>query len=250
MNLLIDIGNTRIKWAVHDGNDLAHQHAAVHAHWTERECNAQFSMLPPPARVFVSNVGGERIAEVIRSVVRARWDIEPTFVESTAEAAGVRNAYPDVWRLGVDRWVGIIGAYWAYRQALCVVSIGTAATIDGVDASGRHLGGLIVPGPDLMVSSLLTNTSGIAERAATGSVDEGMFADNTLGAIHQGSLHAIAALAERATAAMQTQLGETPRLILTGGRSDDVGRFIVREHVLISDLVLRGLAVLAQTQES
>jgi type III pantothenate kinase len=246
MNLLIDIGNTRIKWALHDGGDLAQQRAAAHAQWTESECDAQFSALPSPEQILVSNVGGERIAGVIRAVAKARWNIEPNFVQSTAEAAGVRNAYPDVWRLGVDRWVAIIGAYAAYRQALCVVSIGTAATIDGVDAGGQHLGGLIVPGPDLMVSSLLTNTSGIAERAATGSVGEGVFANNTLGAIHQGSLHAIAALAERAVTAMQAQFGQVPRLILTGGRSDDVGRVISHEHVLISDLVLRGLAVLAQ----
>jgi type III pantothenate kinase len=126
------------------------------------------------------------------------------------------------------------------------VNIGTAATIDGVDGSGRHLGGVIIPGPDLMVDSLLKNTNGIAPRAETGSIGVSVFADNTLGAIHQGARHAVAATAERAAEAMRTQLGEQPQLVLTGGASADVGRLIRVPHVVTPDLVLRGLAVLAR----
>jgi type III pantothenate kinase len=207
-------------------------------------------VLPRPDRIFVSNVGGERIGTIVRAVAIARWGVEPTFVESSTAAAGVRNAYPDVWRLGVDRWLAMIGAYAIHRGAVCVVSIGTAATIDGVDATGRHLGGVIVPGPDLMVDSLLKNTSGIARRAETGSIGSDVFANNTLGAIHQGALNAVAALAERAVESMQARHGERPQLVLTGGASVDVGRLIRFPHVAIPDLVLRGLAVIAENSST
>jgi type III pantothenate kinase len=250
MILLIDIGNTRIKWAMLDNGHLVHQHAVAHAALTEDECSLSLAVLPAPHRVLVSNVGGERIGGVVRNAVLARWDIEPSFVRSTAEAAGVRNAYPDVWRLGVDRWVGIVGAYSMHRRAVCVLGIGTAATIDAVDSTGRHWGGVIVPGPNLMVSSLLENTSGIASRAESGSIDDGIFANNTFGAIHQGSLHALAALAERAVAMMRAQTDEDPLLILTGGRAADIARLISHPHMTVPDLVLRGLAVLATAPEA
>lgn len=245
MTLLIDIGNTRMKWAVLERGELTQQQAAPHGAWTASDCDAAFSALAAPPRVFVSNVGGERIGAIVREVALARWRVEPTFVESSAAAAGIRNAYPEVWRLGVDRWVAMIGAYAMHRRAVCVVSIGTAATIDGVDATGRHLGGVIIPGPDLMVDSLLKNTSGIARRADTGSIGSDVFANNTLGAIHQGALNAVAALVERAVESMHAQLGEPPQLVLTGGASADVGRLIRCAYVATPDLVLRGLAVIA-----
>jgi type III pantothenate kinase len=123
-------------------------------------------------------------------------------------------------------------------------------TIDGLDASGQHLGGVIVPGPDLMVSSLLKNTSDIAQRAASGQARDELFADNTLGAIQQGAVQALAALIERAAETLRKQLGQAPVLLLTGGAS---GRIQAAMHTAgreIPDLVLRGLAVVAALPES
>jgi type III pantothenate kinase len=245
MLLLIDIGNTRIKWATFDGGVLDAQQAVPHASWTLPDCLVSFGALPLPKRVLVSTVGGERVATIIRDASIQCWGIDPEFVHSTAAACGIENAYPEPAKLGVDRWLAMIGAYAEHRRALCVVSIGTAATIDAVDASGRHLGGLIIPGPDLMVGSLLRNTSEIARRAQHGSVGSGLFANNTLGAIHQGAAHAVAALAERAVESTQALSGAQPLLILTGGASADVARLIRFPHILTSDLVLRGLLVMA-----
>src|SRR5688500_11210861 len=132
MILLIDIGNTRVKWAMLERGELTHQQAAVHASWSDEACSVAFAALPHPSRVLVSNVGGEQIGMIVRDVSIARWGVEPEFIQSSAQAAGVRNAYPDVWKLGVDRWVALIGAYALQQRAVCVVSIGTAATIDGV----------------------------------------------------------------------------------------------------------------------
>jgi type III pantothenate kinase len=126
-----------------------------------------------------------------------------------------------------------------------VVSAGTALTIDGVDADGRHLGGLIVPGPDLMISSLLRSTSDIAQRAQQGSTADGLFADNTLGAIRQGAEHALGALVERCFEAMRRELNQTPKLLLTGGASNRLEKSVRLPYRVVADLVLQGLAVIA-----
>jgi type III pantothenate kinase len=145
----------------------------------------------------------------------------------------------------VDRWLAMIGARSLDRGSLCIVSVGTAMTIDGLDASGRHLGGVIVPGPELMVASLLKNTSEIAQRAQLGTAADHLFADNTLGAIHQGAEHALAALVERSVRAIESELAQSPKLLLTGGAVARVAKAVSLPHQIIPDLVLRGLAVLA-----
>src|SRR5690606_11248398 len=131
----------------------------------------------------------------------------------------------------------------AHNRPACIVSVGTAMTIDGVDRRGLHLGGVITPGPDLMASSLFSNTSDIAQRAQQGASTDALFADNTLGAVEQGATHALAALVERAVDVMQAQLGEAPVLIFTGGASSRVQPAVRRPGVVVPDLVLRGLAV-------
>jgi type III pantothenate kinase len=250
--LLIDIGNTRIKWARFERGALQPQSAAVHATWTAQTLVETILQAGEVAdRVLVSNVGGPRIGDAIRTAVSETWKIEPEFVTSSAAAGGVRNAYPQPANLGVDRWLAVIGAHALERGAVfCVVSAGTALTIDGVDADGRHLGGLIVPGPDLMISSLLRNTSEIAQRAQQGSTGDGLFADNTLGAIRQGAEHALGALVERAFEAMRRELGQTPKLLLTGGASDRLEKSIGLPYRVVVDLVLQGLAVIAAAPRS
>jgi type III pantothenate kinase len=249
--LLIDIGNTRIKWARCERGALQPQSAAVHAGWTAQTLIETILQTGAAAdRVLVSNVGGPRMAEVVRAGLAQTWKVEPEFVTSSAAAGGVRNAYPQPANLGVDRWLAVIGAHALERGAVCVVSAGTALTIDGIDADGRHLGGLIVPGPDLMISSLLRNTSEIAQRAQQGSTTDGLFADNTLGAIRQGAEHALGALVERAFQAMSRELDQAPKLLLTGGASDRLEHAIGLPYRVVPDLVLQGLAVIAAAPRS
>jgi len=245
-DLLIDIGNTRIKWARLEQGTLQPQSASPHADWTAQTfVDTLVPACVDAQRVLVSNVAGPRMAQVIREGLAQTRHVEPEFVTATATAGGVRNAYSQPAQLGVDRWLAIIGAHALERGPVCVVSVGTALTIDGVDANGRHLGGVIVPGPDLMVSTLLQNTSDIAQRAEQGTTSDGFFADNTLGAIQQGAEHAAAALVERAVTAMRQQLKETPKLLLTGGASARLEKSLALPRRLIPDLVLQGLAVLA-----
>jgi type III pantothenate kinase len=248
-DLLIDIGNTRIKWARLEQGTLQPQSALPHADWTAQTFVDRVGPDCVDAdRVLVSNVAGPRMAQVIRAGLAQVGHVEPEFITATAIAAGVRNAYPQPAQLGVDRWLAIIGARALESGAVCVVSVGTALTIDGVDSKGRHLGGVIVPGPDLMMSSLLQNTSDLAQRAQQGSTSPGLFADNTQGAIRQGTEHAAAALVERAVALMQQQLHETPKLLLTGGGSARLETSLTLPHRHVPDLVLQGMAALAQAR--
>lgn len=251
MLLLVDIGNTRIKWARMTPAGIGEQSAAVHATWTRDDFIQQvLSSGPRAERVFIGNVGGQRMGDLARAAITHAWGIEPRFVHSPAAQAGLRNAYPEPAKLGVDRWLGMLGGRALEPRPLCVVSVGTAMTIDGLDASGQHLGGVIVPGPDLMVSSLLKNTSDIAQRAAGGQARDELFADNTLGAIQQGAVQALAALVDRALETQRKQLGEAPVLLLTGGASRRIQAAIHAAGREIPDLVLRGLAVVAALPES
>jgi type III pantothenate kinase len=247
MTLLIDIGNTRIKWARFEDGVLQPQSASPHADWKAEACvETVLRRGNRSDRVLVSNVAGPRMADVVRTAVTQTWQIEAEFVISAPIAGGVRNAYPQPAKLGVDRWLAMIGAHALERGAVCIVSVGTAMTIDGVAADGRHLGGVIVPGPDLMITSLLKNTSDIAQRALQGVAGDGLFADNTLGAIRQGAEHALAALIERTVGVMRRTLNETPKLLVTGGASDRIEKAIGLPYRAVPDLVLQGLAVLAR----
>lgn len=255
MILLIDIGNTRIKWARLENGTLGAQSAAAHGEDRNavleriaRDARMPAARMPGarmPARILVSNVGGREIAETCTRSFEQRIGITPEFIESGKHAAGVTNAYQEPAKLGVDRWLAMIAAYHAKRAAVCVASVGTAMTIDGVDASGQHLGGIIVPGLDLMISSLLKNTSDIAPRMTRAEVKRTVFADHTLGAVHQGCTHALAALIERAWSEMRATTLTEPHLLVTGGAAAHLLPLINIRCEQLDDLVLRGLALLA-----
>jgi type III pantothenate kinase len=149
--------------------------------------------------------------------------------------------------LGVDRFVASIGAHRLARaQAVVVVGVGTAMTVDLIDVQGRHRGGAIIPAPTLMVDILLKNTNGIRRRAQGGARGGGsLFGRSTRAALVQGSLYAAAALIDRAVAEARALLGgDEPLVILTGGGAPSV-KPLVRSHcVSIPELVLQGLAAL------
>lgn len=245
MILLIDIGNTRIKWATLDENGVGTQSAIAHATLTREQLIEQVLQSAKPDRVLVSNVGGARMAALLEDALASHWQMTATFAESSASVAGVHNSYPEPRKLGVDRWLCMIAVHAMQERASCIVSVGTAMTIDALTADGAHMGGVIVPGPDLMISSLMRSTSDISSRAAEGSIETQLFADNTLGAVHQGAVNALAALVERAIDSMRLSLHVSPAVILTGGACHRIEPLIAAHCMVIPDLVLRGLAVLA-----
>lgn len=248
--LLIDIGNTRVKWARFDGRRLKRQRAAAHVGWggedyAQRVIGAGDGL----ERILVSSVAGERVGRSLALAARRVGAPVPEFVVSRRRAAGVSVGYVEPWRLGVDRFVATIGAYHlAKGRSVCVVGVGTAMTIDLVDAKGRHRGGVIIPAPTLMVDTLLRNTDGIRRRAQGGAkAGKSLFGRSTRAALVQGSRFAAAALIDRAVGEARALVGgREPVVMLTGGGAPLVQPLVKSSCVSVPDLVLRGLAALCE----
>ncbi len=242
MDLLVDIGNSRVKWAGLSEGRLSPQSAADGRTWGEANWRREIERIRP-IRVLAASVGAAQARDALIAATRRVTGRDPEFVTSTAQAAGVRNGYANPAQLGVDRWLAVIGAFHRYRAACCVVDAGTALTIDGVDGGGAHLGGFIVPGPRLMVDSLFDGTSELAERWTwSAAPDRTAFPANTRDAIEHGCLMALAELIDGASARLIALYGERPQLVLTGGAAPLIVPWLAESAELVPDLVLQGLA--------
>jgi type III pantothenate kinase len=198
-------------------------------------------------------VAGVELERALRGAARRTANPRPQYVRSTRRSAGVRNGYLQTWRLGADRWVAMLGARALHPgRALCIVDVGTALTLDLLDAHGQHRGGLLVPGPTLMVESLLSNTAGIRRRAGRPSArgnarptGAALFGRSTRAGLLAGSTAACAALIERALGEARATLRARPRLLLAGGAASQVAPLLRVPYVRADQLVLHGLALLA-----
>jgi len=250
--LLIDAGNTRLKWTTLRGARLGRERALD---WNMRNLDrvARAVLRTKAERVLVCSVAGAAFDRALRRAARGAGQRAPQFVRSTRRAAGVRNGYLETWRLGADRWVAMLGARSLIPgRALCIVDAGTALTIDLMDSHGRHRGGLLVPGPTLMVDSLLNDTAGIRVRAGRnvrGARRAGaMFGRSTRAGLLAGSTMACAALIERALAEARRELKARPLLLLSGGGAAQVAPLLSVAHRRVDGLVLQGLALLARLE--
>jgi type III pantothenate kinase len=243
--IVVDIGNTRIKWARVDGRRPGATHAATHARWDEADFTRRL-FGTGVRRALVASVAG---AEVNRALARAarRAGVSLKFVTVPRRAAGVTVGYVEPWRLGVDRFAAMVGAHYLFRGVpLCVAGVGTALTLDLLGARGRHWGGAIIPAPALMVSTLLEQTAGIRRRAQGGTRGGGgLFGRSTRDAIVQGARFAAAAAIDRAVDEAEVLLRARPLVVLTGGEAPLVRPLVHRHCVGVADLTLRGLAVLS-----
>jgi type III pantothenate kinase len=247
MILVIDVGNTRLKWAWLTSTGLSDQQAVVHREakpglWTA----ALFESGQKPTRVLVSNVAGLGMAKTLIQLAKRTFHVDVEFVTAAQEYHGLTNGYLDPSLLGADRWLALIGAWTLARSALCVVDAGTAVKVDSVDADGQHLGGLIAPGIHMMREALMSNTSDIA-RAAEHSTPSlaGVLANNTIGAVSRGAVFALAGMADRAAEVIEQSTGVKPKLFITGGDAGMITGTMRCHGQIVPDLVLQGLAVIA-----
>jgi type III pantothenate kinase len=249
--LLLDIGNTRIKWAQTLDGVLTPQQSLMHRDvapevWTKQLFRERFR----PTRLLVSNVAGEDMAATIRREAERSWHVAPEFAATTASAAGVTHAYAKPALHGVDRWLAVIAARHMSSNAACVIDAGTAVTIDAVDGRGLHLGGVIIPGIRMMVDSLLVRTSELGSKARSSGPRAAlarkamMFSTDTAQSIESGAVFAIAAAADRGVAELARVVADDrPNVYLTGGDAERIRAVMRTEAELVPDLVLRGLAV-------
>jgi type III pantothenate kinase len=242
--LALDIGNTRLKWALFNGDTIIARGAMFIAELDQFLARADIAKLKPTAIAgsHVANaVTRRRIEDQLASIGHSvEW------IESSARACGVINEYDEPARLGTDRWAALVAA-WQRGLAPClVVSAGTALTVDQLDERGHFLGGAIVAGYHAMLGGLAGNTAAL-------SVDAGDWAANprnTRDALATGAIDAMVGAIERGHARLARALRERgfandPKIVLTGGSAYRLADHLHGDKTVIETLALEGVRAIA-----
>lgn len=239
MILVVDAGNSRLKWGLHDGQGWVRQDAVDNADIVR--LTHDWEKLTPPQSIVVCHVAGPQIKTALDKLLQ-RWQVAPHWVVAQARQCGVTNAYVDPTQLGADRWAALIGAHHLVKTACLVVNAGTAVTVDALTKEGMFLGGLILPGLDLMQAALSTGTAGV--RAEKGRLEK--FPANTADAVYSGALQAVAGAVERMLRELDQTGNEESTLVLSGGSAGELSLLLNRPVTLVDNLVLEGLVMIAR----
>ena len=270
--LLIDAGNSRVKWALVQA-DGKQTHAGAFAHGGVGGgalTTPDWSQLPLPASAWISNVAGEAVAQRLAALLDTHWPALPrTTIRACERQCGVTNGYTTPSALGSDRWAGLIGARAAFPgEPLLIATFGTATTLEALRADGMFVGGLIAPGWSLMMRSLGEHTAQLPTldaNAARGLLTPGagnstaqsngppaghefngpFFATDTPRSLSAGCALAQAGLIERMWNDLQAAWGVPVRLVVGGGAADEVTAALKVPHTRHDSLVLSGLALIA-----
>ncbi len=242
MRLLLDLGNTRLKWVMQKGADGFARGAVGWDSDVAGTLRDAWRELPKPDDILGASVVDAAREGAAADAARACWQRDTYWLRTPAEACGVRNAYDEPQRLGVDRFLAMVAAYDAGHAPCVLAGVGTALTLDALAADGRHLGGLIAPGPQLMQQSLVGATARVRPERPGEVLDA---AANTADAVASGCWQAAAALIERFARRMAPALGGAPALRLGGGDAQALLPLLECPAELAEDGVLHGLAVWA-----
>lgn len=239
MNLLLDLGNSRIKWALAQDGNLTNQGAGTLA-----ELARVWQGLPLPCRILgCSVVSGEQQA-AMEARVRQLWNLSVRWIVPEREALGVRNHY-DVSRLGADRWAAVLGAHRLFPgEDLLVVSAGTAQVVDVLTAAGDFLGGTIQPGYQLMKDALADRTARLP-RACGAFANFPVATDD---AIETGCLNALTGAIEAMRGHLRSSGATAVRIVLTGGDAGRLAHRLEGKVSVVDNLPLQGLAALAAAE--
>ena len=248
--LVIDIGNTRLKWGLYSQGStgaVLQAHGAVVLEDIDHLWAHEWRGLPAPEAMLGCVVAGDAIKRRVEEQL-ANWGVPPRWVVSSALASGVVNGYEHPARLGADRWAAIIGARQRALRAspmapppVLAVMVGTAVTVDAVDVAGRFLGGLILPGFGLMYRALESGTAGL--KVPTGEVQD--FPTNTSDALMSGGTDAIAGAIERSLRRLRQYTGQEPLLVMSGGAVSRLSHVTELPAQVVENLIFEGLLALA-----
>lgn len=236
---LFDIGNTRCKWAMTYAGD----HAPIRLtdslptlELADGEALAcQLRSLPVPDHVAVANVAGAAVAETLLNILKLIWpDVDIQFIRSEASCCGVVSGYLKPETLGVDRWLGLLAARSLYRhRPVCLASLGSALTIDFMDADGMHLGGTIAPGLGLQLQAL-SSLLGVA--VSSGQAVVSWYGRDTQQAGTSGALLLLASAVHMA----RSQYPDAC-LLLTGGDAPALLPYLGEHLAYHESLVFEGM---------
>jgi type III pantothenate kinase len=246
--LALDVGNTRLKWAQYEAPVAGARllaHGAVFLENIDKLVDDEWRDLPAPSRILGCIVAGDAIKQRVVEQMEP-WDGAPHWVVPSAQEAGLSNGYDHPARLGADRWVAMIGARHrllarGINKPCVVVMVGTAVTVEAIDASGKFLGGIILPGHGIMLRALESGTAGL--HVPTGDVKD--FPTNTSDALTSGGTFAIAGAVQRMVENTTRHCGEAPECIMTGGAGWKMGPSMSVNFELVESLIFDGLLEIA-----
>ncbi len=250
MILTIDIGNSCIKYAQWHDDGIVNRHRIDYA--AEKSIAAfdeLFLGLDKPSRVFVVCVAGEVIQSQLCDWVMSHWRLDIEVLQTQKHYKNIVNAYADPAQHGADRWAGIVAGHQLYSDfSVCVVSVGTATTLDFINQNGRHLGGYILPSYMSMRASILSSTANV-------SSDEGGFLTNndiplnTSDAVNQGCYILLQAGIREICRIAQNKVEGPLKVVLTGGFAQTVLKYSdMPEMMHEPDLVMQGLYIIMKEQ--
>jgi type III pantothenate kinase len=236
--LQLDVGNSSAKWRLMHSDQLV-----VRGNYRSGDAGALAALLhccERPDAIWVSSVASPATEQEMRRLFTDRWGVEPWFARTQACTGSLRNSYVDPGRMGVDRWLAMLGARRRVSGRFCVVDAGSALTIDTVGADGRHEGGYIIPGAALMERALLLDTDRVRFDEATD------FALSPGTSTAEAVRHGIA-LAQAGAVAMALNLAGTEPVTLfyCGGDGENLLHLVGRGGHWVPDLVFEGLQVMA-----
>jgi len=237
MDLLLDAGNTRLKWGLRDESGWRGQGAV--ATGEPDGLTAVLAAAGPIRRVLGANVAGAGVAARLAEIL-GEWGLVPAWIEPSVSAFGVHNRYLDPARLGADRWAALLGARALGAGPCLVICAGTATTIDRLTADGDFLGGVILPGFDLMRRALAGNTAQLPFSAGEISITP----RNTADAIASGCLFAQLGAIERLYAPLAAEPGA--HCLLTGGAAALLMTHLSVPCRQVDTLIFEGLRCFAE----
>jgi type III pantothenate kinase len=246
--LALDIGNTRLKWALYTAPHSDAHLIAQGAEFLEnidKLADGAWRDLPHPTHVLGCVVAGDAVKRRVEEQMEL-WDVTTQWVVPTEAEAGVCNGYDHPTRLGADRWVAIVAAHHRLKKQhqicpIVVVMVGTAVTVEAIDAQGHFLGGFILPGHGIMLRAMESGTAGL--HVPTGEVSE--FPTNTSDALTSGGTYAIAGAVARMVQHVTSHCGQEPRCIMTGGAGWKIAPSLSVPFELVDNLIFDGLLELA-----
>ncbi|MGZ5195118.1 MAG: type III pantothenate kinase [Ramlibacter sp.] len=252
--LAVDVGNTRLKWAIYDApapGATLRAHGAEFLENIDKLADGAWLGLSAPQYMLGCAVAADPVKRRVEEQMEELWSAPAHWVIASAAEAGLVNGYDHPTRLGADRWVAMIGAWHRMlasgaRAPLVVVMVGTAVTVEAVDARGRFLGGFILPGHGIMLRALESGTAGL--HVPTGEVRE--FPTNTSDALTSGGTFAISGAIERMVQHVRRHCGAEPRCYMTGGAGWKMAPHMSVSFELVDSLVFDGLLEIAKRRFS
>ncbi len=252
-DLLVDCGNSRIKWTwlekrtLGPVNHIEHIKSGVPARMLK-----EWLKHTPPRRVVIANVCGDTVARALSEWIAKHWQLEADFIVPRRRAFGVQNAYPVPERLGSDRWAALVAARRIGNHPVCIVDCGSALTIDAMNAEGQHRGGLIIPGLMMMMTAVSTQARDLNKRVIEEEKDTPpsieLLAGDTLPALRGGALYAMIATIDRVVADVSEALGKDTVLLITGGDAPHLESLLAARYRQEPNLVFKGLAEIARSR--